>query len=86
MMAGDAWWPVTEESVAGWMQLQLGRCYQEASDLRRLVSREVVEDDVDLAAARLCGEQFFEQGHESSLVCRWTVLPWTSPLRVSRAA
>jgi len=51
-----------------------------------LVSREVVQNDVDLSLGRLGGDDLFQDPTNSWLVCREAVCPMTSPVCGFRAA
>src|SRR5688572_7821492 len=53
---------------------------EEVAKALRLMGREIVDDDVDLATFGLAGDDVTEKGEESSVVWRAAVLSSTSPL------
>jgi hypothetical protein len=59
---------------------------QELANQRRLMSRQVVEDDVNLLTRRAQGDYVLKEGDEVATGVRAAVLPWTRPVAVSSAA
>jgi hypothetical protein len=68
------------------VQLHRAMLGEELPHRLRLVGREIVENDVDLAPRRLRRDDSVRNVRKSALVCRAAVCPITSPVWVFSAA
>ena len=68
------------------MQLHARMRFQKRVDGLRFVRREIVDDDVDLAPARLARDDVGQELHEGGAGVPGTVCPMISPVLVFSAA